>query len=219
MIVIGIDLSGPSNPKDTVISIFDKVDGSLKFRELISGATDEVILSRVKREAETDSVFIGIDSPLSYQDGGGDRQADKSLRDYIKKLGMKTSSIMSPTMNRMAYLTLRGISLTRTIQLLKTNSPVKIVEVHPGATMGSCISPDLLPHLLLYKKREDSLNYIFHFLQTTDLNSLPEEVKATTHAVDACAAALGAWYWGDPYLEPNWCHKAAPPHHPYDFCC
>ncbi|MGF2615936.1 DUF429 domain-containing protein [Rossellomorea vietnamensis] len=219
MIVMGIDLSGPSNPKDTVISIFEKVNGSLKFRQLISGATDEVIISRIKREAENNSVFVGIDSPLSYQDGGGDRQADKRLRAYIKSLGMNTASVMSPTMNRMAYLTLRGIALTRAIGSLETGRPVKIVEVHPGAAMGSRISDELLPHLLQYKRNEDSLKHIFNFLQSTGLNELPEEASSSTHAVDACAAALGAWFWADPYLEPNWCQEAAPPHHPYDFCC
>ncbi|WP_421384960.1 DUF429 domain-containing protein [Bacillus salacetis] len=219
MIVIGIDLSGPSNPKDTVISIFEKVDGTLKLRQLISGATDEAILSRIQKEAENHSVFIGIDSPLSYQDGGGDRKSDENLRSYISKLGMKPSSIMSPTMNRMAYLTLRGISLTRSIESMKTIKPVKIVEVHPGAVMGARIPNDLLPDLLRYKKEKDSLMAIYHFLQSTDLNTLPEEVKETTHAIDSCAAALGAWYWGDPYLEPEWCWKADPPFHPYDFCC
>ncbi|MGD6803752.1 DUF429 domain-containing protein [Rossellomorea aquimaris] len=219
MIVMGIDLSGPSNPKDTVISIFEKVNGSLRFRQLISGATDEVILSQIKREVENDSVFVGIDSPLSYQDGGGDREADKSLRAYIKSLGMNTSSVMSPTMNRMAYLTLRGIALTRSIDSLKTDRPIKVVEVHPGAVMGSRIPDELLPHLLEYKRSEDSQKQIFHFLQSTDLNELPNEAGSSTHAIDACAAALGAWHWGDPYLEPNWCQKAVPPHHPFDFCC
>jgi uncharacterized protein len=219
MIVIGIDLSGPSNPKDTVVSIFDKVGGTLKFRQLISGATDEVILSSIQKEAEKQSVFIGLDAPLSYQDGGGDRQADKRLRSYITRLGMNSASIMSPTMNRMAYLTLRGISLTRSVESLRTKNPVKMVEVHPGAVMGTRITQELFPYLLQYKKEKESLLRIFEFLQTTDLNTLPEEVKETTHAIDSCAAALGAWYWGDPYLEPNWCWKAEPPHHPYDFCC
>ncbi|EDL65794.1 hypothetical protein BSG1_16100 [Bacillus sp. SG-1] len=219
MIVIGIDLSGPTNTKDTVVSIFEKVDGALKLRQLISGATDEVILSRIQKEAENHTVFIGIDSPLSYQGGGGDRQADKSLRAYITELGMKSSSIMAPTMNRMAYLTLRGISLTRAIGSMTTRKPVKIVEVHPGAVMGSRLPKELLPHLLSYKKEADSRLHIFQFLQSTDLNALPEEVKETTHAIDSCAAALGAWNWGDPYLEPNWCWKAEPPLHPYDYCC
>jgi uncharacterized protein len=219
MIVIGIDLSGPSNPQNTAVSIFEKINGTLKFRQLIKGATDEVILCRIRKEAENHSVFIGIDSPLSYQDGGGDRPADKSVRSYITKLGMKPSSIMSPIMNRMAYLTLRGISLTRAIETIETKKPVKIVEVHPGAVMGSRIPAHLLPHLLHYKRNQDSLTEIYHFLQSTDLNALPDEVKETTHAIDACAAALGAWNWGDPYLDPNWHWKAEPPFHPYDFCC
>jgi uncharacterized protein len=219
MKVIGIDLSGPANPRDTVISIFEKNDGSLNFRELISGATDEVILSRIEREAKQDSVFIGIDSPLSYQDGGGDRPSDKNLRTYIKELGMRPSSVMSPTMNRMAYLTLRGISLTRSISSMDNANPIRVVEVHPGAVMGSRIPQELLSYLLSYKKNEESRNRIYHFLQNTDLNALPAEVLETTHAIDSCAAALGAWNWGDPYLETNWCWKAEPPHHPYDFCC
>ena len=72
--------------------------------------------------------MIGIDAPLSYQDGGGDRPQDKSIRQFIKKHGLSGSSIMPPTLTKMVYLTLRGIGLTRRIMLLNDSQNIRMVE-------------------------------------------------------------------------------------------
>lgn len=74
MRVIGIDLSGPSNHKDTVLSLFEKQDRELKFLKLMKDVSDFQILEEIKTQSKINEVIIGIDAPLSYEDGGGDRQ-------------------------------------------------------------------------------------------------------------------------------------------------
>lgn len=112
MKVIGIDLSGPSNHKDTVLTVFDKHENNLKFIKLKSNIGDHGILKEISEQGQLDKAVIGIDAPLSYEDGG-DRQGDHGLRKFIVALGMKPGSIMPPTLNRMVYLTLRGIKLSK----------------------------------------------------------------------------------------------------------
>ncbi|WP_260631697.1 DUF429 domain-containing protein [Neobacillus niacini] len=140
MRVIGIDLSGPSNHKDTVMEVFEKQDGELTFDNLRRNIGDFEIIEEIHAQSQLDEVVIGMDAPLSYQDGGGDRLGDKQLRQFIVSIGMKSGSIMPPTFNRMVYLTLRGIKLTREIENLTSKNPISIVEVHPGAVIGSRIA-------------------------------------------------------------------------------
>jgi uncharacterized protein len=83
MRVIGIDLSGPSNHKDTVLSLFKKQDSELLFLKLMRNVSDFDILEEIRVQSEIDEVIIGIDAPLSYKDGGGDRQGDKLLRSLL----------------------------------------------------------------------------------------------------------------------------------------
>ncbi|MCM2534102.1 DUF429 domain-containing protein [Neobacillus pocheonensis] len=113
MRVIGIDLSGPSNHKDTVLTVFEKHENNLKFIKLKSYIGDYGILKEISEHGQQDEVVVGIDAPLSYEDGGGNRQGDRELRKFIVALGMKPGSIMPPTLNRMVYLTLRGIKLSK----------------------------------------------------------------------------------------------------------
>ncbi|WP_251027967.1 DUF429 domain-containing protein [Bacillus sp. ISL-77] len=148
MRVIGIDLSGPSNHKDTVLTVFELQNGQLNFIKLMSNIGDLDILKEIETQSQIDEVVIGMDAPLSYQDGGGDRQGDKQLRQFIVSLGMKPGSIMPPTLNRMVYLTLRGIKLSREIGNLTPNYPITIVEVHPGAVIGSRLSQEKLEYVL-----------------------------------------------------------------------
>lgn len=70
MRVIGIDLSGPSNHKDTVMAVFDIQDGELKFLKLKQNIGDLEILEEVETQSQMDEVVIGMDAPLSYEDGG-----------------------------------------------------------------------------------------------------------------------------------------------------
>lgn len=219
MIVIGLDLAGPSNHKDTVLTVFQKNKNHLNFQKMISNISDERILSEVIELSKIDEVIIGIDSPLSYEDGGGDRKSDKELRKYIVSIGMKPGSIMPPTFNRMVYLTLRGIKLTREIEKLQTTFPIYIVEVHPGAAMGARASEQEMQYVLTYKQSLSSREYLKNWFKQQQVIRLPTGVEKESHSIDSCAAGLAAWHWADQSLKPKWIYSANPPLHPYDFCC
>lgn len=219
MIVIGIDLSGPSNHKDTVLTVFERQDGHLKFIKLLNNISDLEILNEIYLQAQVNEVVIGIDAPLSYQDGGGDREGDRLLRKYIISLGMKSGSIMPPTMNRMVYLTLRGIKLSREIERLQTRHPISIVEVHPGAIIGSRLSPENMDYVLKYKTSMLARSFMRDWLGKQNLVGLPLFIEEESHLIDSCAAALGAWHWSEPSIGPKWLFPANLPLHPYDFCC
>ncbi|MFP7300205.1 DUF429 domain-containing protein [Neobacillus niacini] len=219
MIVIGIDLSGPSNHKDTVLAVFEAQDGKLKFLKLRRNISDLEILEEIHLQSQRDEMVIGIDAPLSYEDGGGDRLGDKQLRQYIVSLGMKSGSIMTPTFSRMVYLTLRGIKLTREIENLTSQNPISLVEVHPGAVIGSRISQEDLEYVLKYKQEFPARSFIKNWLEDHHLANLPSFIDEESHMIDACAAALGAWHWKDPCFKPKWLLPANPPLHPYDYCC
>jgi uncharacterized protein len=219
MRIIGIDLSGPSNHKDTVLTVFEKQGSELKFIKLIRNVGDMAILEEVQSQSEADEVVIGIDAPLSYEDGGGDRLGDRLLRQFIISLGMKSGSIMPPTFNRMVYLTLRGIKLTREIENLKTPNPASIVEVHPGAVIGSRLLSGDLEYVLTYKQNQIARAFLRDWMRDQTLMGLPKFIEEESHMIDACAAALGAWHWKDPAFKPKWLLPANPPLHPYDYCC
>ncbi len=219
MIVVGLDLAGPSNHKDTVLTVFQKNKNQLAFQKMIPNISDEEILNEIIDLSRLDELVIGIDAPLSYQDGGGDRTSDKELRKYIVSLGMKSGSIMPPTFNRMIYLTLRGIKLTREIGALHTTFPVSIVEVHPGAAMGSRVSEKELEYVLTYKQNLTARIYLKNWFEQQKVLKLPNGVENESHTIDSCAAALAAWHWADETLEPKWINSAQPPLHPFDYCC
>ena len=219
MKIIGIDLSGPANHKDTVLTVFQLHNDRLEFEGMIDGASDEMIISRIEAEALSDEVVIGIDAPLSYQDGGGDRTQDKSIREFIKGYGMSGSSIMPPTLTKMVYLTLRGIGITRRINNINTSHKISIVEVHPGAAIGTRMSSSGLAHVLQYKKDRQSRVAIFTWFEKIGLKNLPEETIESTHMMDASAAALAAWHWADSTKQPTWHWKTTSSQHPYEFCC
>ncbi|MEH7013899.1 DUF429 domain-containing protein [Neobacillus niacini] len=219
MRIIGIDLSGPSNHKDTVLAVFEKQGSELKFIKIMSNISDLKILEEIQIQSQLDEVVIGMDAPLSYEDGGGDRHGDKQLRQFIISLGMKSGSIMPPTFNRMVYLTLRGIKLSREIGNLTTCNPISIVEVHPGAVIGSRLSKGDLDYVLKYKQDLSARSFIRHWLCEQQLTQLPNSIEEESHTIDACAAALGAWHWADPLFKPKWLLPANLPLHPYDYCC
>jgi len=219
MIVIGIDLSGPSNHKDTVLVVFEVIENQLKFVKCRRHINDEEILKEVAAQSQVNEVVIGIDAPLSYEDGGGDRESDRAIRKYIVDIGMKPGSIMAPTFNRMVYLTLRGIKLTREIEAEISQYPVSIVEVHPGAVIGSRLSPKEMDYVLTYKQDLEMRKVLLKWFEQQQLVGIPKTAADENHTIDACAAALGAWHWADPAFSPKWRYSAKPPLHPYDFCC
>ncbi|WLD92841.1 DUF429 domain-containing protein [Alkalihalobacillus sp. AL-G] len=219
MRVIGIDLSGPSNHKDTVLTVFEKQGNQLKLNKWMPGISDQRILEEVLEQSRIGEVVIGIDAPLSYEDGGGDRQSDRELRKFIIGLGMKSGSIMPPTLTRMVYLTLRGIKLSREIESLESPFPISIVEVHPGAIIGSRLPRQDIDYVLRYKQEQSARNYIRKWFGQQGLTQLPIEIEEESHSIDACAAALGAWHWKDDSFHPKWRFPANRPLHPYDYCC
>ncbi|APH06423.1 DUF429 domain-containing protein [Bacillus weihaiensis] len=218
MKIIGIDLAGPANHKDTVMTIFEKHQDQLVFESYCENASDSVILSTIRELASTHRVIVGMDAPLSYQDGGGDRPQDKEMRNLIKSYGMLGSSIMPPTLTRMVYLTLRGIALTRSLRISE-DFPIEIVEVHPGAAIGTRIDPAYLKDVLMYKRERTSREVMFHALVEMGLVHLPMELVESSHRIDSCAAALAAWHWVDENKQPVWCWNKTCDRHPYECCC
>ncbi|MBT2663061.1 DUF429 domain-containing protein [Bacillus sp. ISL-45] len=219
MRVIGIDLSGPRNHKDTVLAIFKQEGRHLQLIKWANNLSDQDILREVFEQSQLDELVIGIDAPLSYEDGGGDRKSDRELRKFIVNLGMKSGSIMPPTLNRMVYLTLRGIKLSREIENLNAAYSISLVEVHPGAVIGSRLSKQNIEYVLAYKQEQSARSYIRNCLVEQGLTQLPIEIEAESHSIDACAAALGAWHWKASPYEAKWIYPACPPLHPYDYCC
>lgn len=219
MKVIGIDLSGPANHKDTAMVIFQLKDRELVFEKLIVNASDQMLLTNIKDAASKDKIVIGMDAPLSYQDGGGDRPQDKGMRNFMKEHGLSGSSIMAPTMTKMVYLTLRGISLSHRIMAIEQKKNISLVEVHPGGAIGTRLEEEMLHHARTYKKDNDSGKAIYDWFPSVGLLKLPEEVCQTSHTIDACGAALAAWHWGDPNKKPMWLWDQITPEHPYPCCC
>jgi len=80
MDVIGIDLSGPSNAADTATTAFRAGGHMLVLQEPVVGADDAAIAALISRARPAGDLVVGLDAPLSYNDGGGDRPADRLLR-------------------------------------------------------------------------------------------------------------------------------------------
>lgn len=201
MIYVGVDLSGPARASDTACAWFDT-----EFRYLGStiDLSDAKLLDLVRSLGS--EVVVGLDAPLSYNDGGGDRPGDKSLRRAIQAIGMRGGSVMTPTMTRMGYLTLRGIAVSRALAAIGVRS---IVEVHPGAVFGLHGAP--LGAVLDYKTNRASRKKLLDWL------GAPHELSRECHLTAACGAAYGAWKWATGASRWKW--PAAPPLHPFDFSC
>lgn len=216
MFVVGIDLSGPSNTKETsVVSFREQADETLILNGIICDATDEKIYRLVQELAFDTDVVVGIDAPLSYNPGGGDRPGDKSLRQQLTGLGMKSGSVMTPTMTRMVYLTLRGIAVARLLKSIDTQHAIKIVEVHPGATLA--LRGANLNQIMDLKKDNNAQIKLLDWLTGVGLQGITLADKIQDHYVAACASALAAWKWHSG--KSVWLERAAKPFHPYDFAC
>jgi len=61
MIIIGIDLSGPSNIQDTALSVFKETANMLEYRESTSSADDRTLLKCVSRWNQDSVTVVGID--------------------------------------------------------------------------------------------------------------------------------------------------------------
>lgn len=215
MYIIGLDLSGPTNTNDTVLVVFRAVSGNTpEHIRTITGAGDLDIMDTITGLPTDDTVIAGLDAPLSYNPGGGDRPADAVLRNKAKSAGLHPGTVMAPTMTRMAYLTLRGVALTR----LLLNIPGKscdIVEVHPGAAMALHGAP-VQSVIDLKKEREARIN-LLAWLEARGLKGIITPDDPGDHYVAACACAFAAWKW---HLgRSEWLYPASPPFHPFDVAC
>ena len=211
MKVVGIDLSGPSNTQDTSLAYFEEQADRLAYLGSLSGADDRQIFELVSRLVAADEVVVGLDAPLSYNIGGGDRLADSGLRQAIMEVGLRPGSVMSPTMTRMVYLTLRGFAIARSLESL----PVRLVEVHPGATLALRGAP--VEAVKTFKNNFVARQQLLAWLAEQGMDNLAALTDYTDHDIAACAAAFAAWKWQQG--ESVWREPAQPPHHPYDFAC
>ena len=212
--IIGVDLSGPANAADTALAWFEDQRDRLVFVDVLVGARDEQLVGVVRRVMAEGPIVVGIDAPLSYNDGGGDRPSDIDLRKRIVGVGMRSGSVMTPTASKMAYLTLRGISVARALESIGVPR-ANIVEVHPGAAFALHGAP--LELVRGFKGDAASRTGLLQWLSAIGLSGLPDVMASTSHAIAATGAALAAWRWINGAAEWTW--KAELPLHPYDFIC
>jgi predicted nuclease with RNAse H fold len=213
MMVIGIDLSGPRNIADTYLVVFKEQGVDLHWVYGKEGANDQDIFREVSNLEKNQPIVIGMDAPLSYNPGGGDRTSDRELRQLVSNKGRV--GVMPPTLMRMVYLTLRGIVLARMFETLKPGLDIRIVEVHPGASMLLRNAPAIDVSNL--KRKLSARSTLLKWLETQGLMGVSQEGNSTDHYVAACAAALSAWQWC--LGRSVWIYPASPPDHPYDFAC
>lgn len=215
MRIVGIDLSGPTNTSDTCLVCFQEQVDRLSLVNILSGANDQQIFETISLLARDDHVIVGIDAPLSYNIGGGDRPADKDLRKHVIKMGLPSGAVMPPLLTKMVYLTLRGIVLSRSLEMMKPNHSSRIVEVHPGATLAMRKAP--IDDVRQFKKNNEAQIRLLQWLETQGLGDAASISACTDHYVAACASALAAWKWY--HNEAIWCVRARPLFHVYDFAC
>ncbi len=211
-IIMGVDLSGPSNHADTACAEFESADGRLIYRRHMTYLADSDLLHVVDGSARGASLTVGIDAPLSYQDGGGDRQRDRELRRQLQRAGMPSGTVMTPTMTRMAYLTLRGVAVSR---LITTAHPdAAIVEVHPFGALALAGAP--VEDLRTVKQDEGARERIAGWLSENGLEGLPDHAYSD-HELAAFGSAFAAWKWQ--VGASSWMAEAEAPFHPHPFAC
>jgi len=211
--IVGIDLSGPSNVADTYLVMFRAARDGLRLEAELAGADDTAILQFFGAHAGgAGDTAVGIDAPLSYNPGGGDRPGDMELRKRLIACGMHPGSVMTPTMTRMAYLTLRGIALARALAVIAP--ALRIVEVHPGATLALRDAP--IKHVREMSRSPAARRVLLKWLGKHGLKGL-KRGACPSHYVAACAAALATWDWTR--VKSRWLKAAEPPLHPFDFAC
>lgn len=215
MNVLGVDLAGPAGALNTGVVRFGVVDNRLSFVDEFCDGSDRELLKLAERLSSEGPLVVGLDAPLSYQPGGGDRARDAELRHAIIAVGMHPGSVMAPTATRMVYLTLRGVVVAAHLRGLNARHSVDVVEVHPGATMDLRGAP--LNSVTTYKDSAASRTELLRWLGSAGLANLVAPDECSSHFVSACAAALGAWNWRQGLSA--WIVSAEKPWHPYDFSC
>jgi predicted nuclease with RNAse H fold len=211
--IVGIDLSGPANAADTVAVVLEVHRPRAVYLKQVAGADDESILRLIMAEAARPKVVVGLDAPLSYEPGGGLRERDRDLRRLLVARGMRGGSIMPPTLNRMAYLTLRGMAVARFLTCPGWPN-VRVVEVHPGAAF--CLHGAPVESVREFKREPRHRRMLLTWLASQGFEGLPEQ-EPSDHLVAACGAALAAWRWSRG--QEAWCAYPEPPLHPFAFAC
>jgi hypothetical protein len=79
------------------------VGGRPAFEDAHHALDDPAIGQMIGAWCAHEEVVVGIDAPLSYAVGGGDRPADRDLRRVVIAAGMRPGPVMPPTLTRMAY--------------------------------------------------------------------------------------------------------------------
>lgn len=215
MVVIGVDLSGPSNSAETAMACFCVESERLKCKDIVVGLDDAELYRRIEAFGGESEIVIGLDAPLSYYPGGGDRPGDAELRRRLINAGLHPGSVMPPTMTRMVYLTLRGVCVARGLKEILPNR-ASIVEVHPAGAMVLRGAPSR--DVREFKRDPAARGRLLGWLgRAQKIQGIPRKHVPTDHVVAAMACALAAWNWAR--NQPAWCQKADPPIHPYDFAC
>lgn len=211
---MGLDLSGPTNLKDTTVVVFRETGKELVLERTVQGASDLDIYQVGVELAARGEVTAGLDAPLSYNPGGGDRPGDRQLRAELTAAGLPSGSVMTPTMTRMAYLTLRGISLARGLEHIGLPRD-HILETHPGGALVLRGAP--LEAVRSLKRDPAAGALVLRWLEDLGLQGTAGIEKADDHLVMACAAGLAAWKYQRG--ESVWLEQASPPEHPYHYVC
>jgi len=211
-IIMGVDLSGPSNHADTACALFESAGDVLVYQRHLAHLADSDVLHLVDGATRGASLTVGLDAPLSYQDGGGDRIRDRELRRRLQKAGMPSGSVMTPTMTRMAYLTLRGLSISRLISTVHPSAAV--LEVHPFGALALAGAP--VEAVRSVKQSEKARTVVAHWLRQHGVEGLPDQ-DYSDHELAALAAGFAAWKWQ--LGNAAWLADAEPPLHPYPFAC
>ena len=211
---VGMDLSGPVNIADTAIVSFTPEDQHLVLHQHLTCASDDRIVALIRELNASGEVAAGLDAPLSYNPGGGDRPGDRKLRELIVRAGMRPGSVMPPTMTRMVYLTLRGVTLANQLRQIDPRN-IRIVEVHPGAAMVLRGAP--VQDVIEFKKSTAARKRLCQWLEKEGLRGVHKLSEESDHSLAACAAVLAAWKWHAG--KAAWMEPAAPPHHPFDYAC
>jgi len=213
--IVGVDLSGPTNVNDTAVVWFAGDATGMTCVDFLAGASDAALASVVGGlVAGGSTVAVGLDAPLSYNAGGGDRPGDRALRSLAQQHGLPSGSVMTPTTTRMAYLTLRGHAVARHLMAIGVPA-ASIAEVHPSAAL--VLHGAAARDVIALKTRLRSRLRLLRWMRGQGLRGIPSYLALTSHLTAACAAALAAWRWA--LGKPAWCMLAAPPAHPFDFAC
>lgn len=225
--VIGIDLAGPTNAADTVaicVEIGEKTKP--KYVDHQIGILDDAILAFVEQywpdqlSDPSGRLIVGLDAPLSYALGGGSRPADTAMRQTAIAAGLPAGTVMAPTFTKMAYLTLRGLAVSRLLENLarqkgssQKQPMLEIIEVHPTTALALRKAP--IESLREMKRQDAARLEVFHWLKQTQIRGLPEAMSEADHCIAACGAALAAVGYARGAAKVE--HAAELPFHPYPF--